>query len=236
VERSDSTLGPILIALAVGAMLVIAFQAATGLDRLSRFWTDPDEISDVMQTTSAIFTDAFIEAGLRPQGLDPDDPLLAQRTIVISEGMNESVARRVVESLLYLDHQDPTQPIDLYIYTTGGWYDSAFAIADTILAIDAPVNTIALGGCYSAGAIVLVAGTGTRSAHPNAILSVHANLDHDSTEYTHERYNEARMEAHFRRFAKLPEAWYPLSGEPEHYYFDPTEAIEIGVIDRIATE
>ena len=235
-NETRSTLGPILIAFAVGALLIIAAQAVSDLAQISAFWTDPHEISDVAQSTASILTDAFIEAGLHPRGLNPDDPLLAERIIVISEGMNESVARRVIESLLYLDRLDSTRPIDLYLYTTGGWYDSAFAIADTILAIDAPVNTIALGGCYSAGAIILVAGTGSRSAHPNAILSVHANLDHDDTEYSHERYNEARMEAHFRRFAKLPEAWYPLSGEPEHYYFDPTEAIEIGVIDRIVTK
>ncbi len=222
--------GVVVAALCAGLIFLGAVMAAS-LGRIARYWTDPDELTGMAETATDLLADSLMEAGLRPQGLDPDDPLLQQRQIVVSEGINEGVARRVVESLLYLDAQDEKEPIDLYLSTAGGWLDAAFAIVDTIVAIEAPVNTIALGGCYSAGTVVLVAGTGKRSASPNAVLSVHANLGHSTDPYAYDHHEEARVEAHFRRYAKLPESWYPLSGDSEHYYFNADDAKAMGVID-----
>lgn len=233
-NQSQSILLSIVVACVGASLLLFALGASTSLSRVATFWTDHDQLADVADTVLEIGVDSLVESGVHSQGLDPADPLLEVRKIVISEGINESVALRVVESLLYLDALDPSSPIDLYLHTPGGWADSAFAIADTIRSLSAPVNTIAIGGCYSAGAVILVAGTGTRSATESSILSVHANLDHSDARYDYDRYNEARMEAHFRRYASLPEDWYPLSGEPEQYYVDPAQAIEFGMIDEVA--
>lgn len=235
-NNSTSVLRAVAVATVGVGVVVLALGVSTSLTRLSAFWTDSDELSELAHLSAEILTDSLIAGGLHPQAINPQDPLLSARTIVIAEGMNEGVARRVVESLLYLDSIDKETPIDLYLYTSGGWLDSAFAIVDVMALIEAPVNVIAVGGCYSAGLVVLVAGTGTRSATENTILSVHANMDHDAREFKYDRYNEDRLESHFKKHAALPEAWYPLSGEPEQYYFDPSQAKSFGVIDEVVAK
>lgn len=179
--------------------------------------------------------DRLNESGYDHQPINPDDPLLKRRTILICEGMHERVARRVIERLIYLDAIDPTKPIELRVTTSGGWTDSAFAIVDTMRAIQAPVNVTATGGCYSAGTVILAAGTGTRSATPNTTLSVHVNdfhpnqeddLDFDGRELT-------RFRRIYERYTSIPPDWFDEPGDNQ-YYLDAEEALRLELIDEIA--
>ena len=111
--------------------------------------------------------------------------------------------------------------------------DSAFTIIDAMQLIDAPVNTWAIGGCYSAGALILAAGTGRRYATPNAVLMIHASLDEDTKQsYSYERLALQRYERVWRGARQLPDAWFPMVGG-EEYYLSPQEALEFKMIDEI---
>lgn len=179
--------------------------------------------------------DRLNESGYDRPPIDPDEPLLKRRTILISEGMHERVARHVIERMIYLDAEDPTAPIDLRITTSGGWTDSAFAIVDTMRSLRAPVNVTALGACYSAGTVILAAGTGTRSATPSALLSIHVNdfrtEESDGLDYdTHEL---ARFRNVYQRYTSVPPDWFDEPGDNQ-YYLDAQQALRMELIDEIA--
>jgi ATP-dependent Clp protease protease subunit len=228
----------ILRASALGALLAVLLLALTGLAGLAVFavaaFRDPEWARDVGEAWFQEAADSLTEAGFEAGGVDPDDPLLEERILVITESINERVARRVIESLLYLDRLDGESPITLYIATTGGWVDPAFAIVDAIDSIRAPVDTIAIGGCFSAGSIILAAGTGTRSATPNAILSIHANSAEGEAALSYERISRERFTRHFEQHAALPREWFPLIGD-KSYYLTPEEAVKHRLIDRVAS-
>jgi ATP-dependent Clp protease protease subunit len=129
---------------------------------------------------------------------------------------------------------DDSSPIDLYISTQGGWPDSAFTIVDAIRMIDAPVNTWAMGGCYSAGAVILAAGTGRRYSTDSAIMMLHTNLADSEDPFSYGRLDRARYEDFWREAAELPTRWYPMTGEAL-YYLSPDEALQFGIIDEVLT-
>ncbi len=177
--------------------------------------------------------DTEIEAGFHTTALMADDPLLDSRTIVVTHGINERTAADVIARLLVLDARDPGAPIDLVMSTQGGWVDAAFAIVDVMENLESPVNTRAVGGCYSAGTLIVAAGTGRRIASENALLMVHANLDEPPGDGTWEALEQERYEALWRRVATLPEEWYPMTFD-RTYYLGPEDALRYGLVDEIA--
>ena len=190
------------------------------------------DIAGMAEEVTDLFADSLTEAGFGFSDESLDDPLLAGRRILITEGINERVANAVVRRLFYLDATDPTAPIDLYIATAGGWLDSAFTIVDAMEGIRAPVNTIAIGGCYSAGSVILVSGTGRRVATPNVVISVHANQTAGDRKYSAWKPFRERFERVYREKASVPEEWFPMTGE-KHYYLSPEEALELGLVDEV---
>ncbi len=84
--------------------------------------------------------------------------LLENRTIFISEGINPSVAKRVVSQLLTMDTLGH-DPINLFVNSPGGEVNSGFAIYDTIRFIASPVRIINTGLCASIATIINCAAT-----------------------------------------------------------------------------
>lgn len=217
----------------VAALLAVLVALAVGLTvYLVSLIEDSADVATVTEEATDLLADSLTEAGFGFPGDDLEDPLLDSRRIVITESINERVARSVVRKLFYLDSADPSAPIDLYIATVGGWLDPAFAIVDTMEAIEAPVNTIALGGCHSAGTLILASGTGRRYAAPRSIVSIHANREDGGVLYSHSLADRVRFEEVFREHAELPAHWYPLTSD-RSYYLTPEQALEMGLVDAI---
>lgn len=230
-----ATLSLVLIALSL-AVFAVAFGCmiyyAADIDQMIEE-VEADEAATIEYAVDQL-VDRLNESGYDRQPIDPDDPLLKRRTIVISEGVHERLATRVIERLLYLDAVDPGEPIELRITTSGGWVDSAFAIVDTMRSIESPVNAIALGGCYSAGTVILAGAAGERTATPNALLSIHVNdYWRGGEEYEADTHELARFRRIYLRHTQTPEEWFEEEGE-RHYYFDASRALDMGLIDRIA--
>lgn len=177
--------------------------------------------------------DRLIENGLIKPHIDYDDPVLNEsRTIIITEGINEKTSKEVVSKLLYLNQMNANEPINLIVKTIGGWQDDAFLIVDTMMLIDAPVNTISLGGSHSAGAIILAGGTGIRKASINSLIMIHTLDESWDEDYSYDLVSRNRMESFWRSQGNLPEEFYPMDEEKE-YYLTPEEALKYNLIDEI---
>ena len=103
--------------------------------------------------------------------------LLNDRIVMLNEEVNSASASVIVAQLLYLESQDPTKDISLYINSPGGSVTDGFAIYDTMKYIKCDVSTICMGMAASMGAFLLSAGTkGKRIALPNSTIMIHQPL------------------------------------------------------------
>lgn len=100
-----------------------------------------------------------------------------ERIIFLGQEVTDSLANRIVASMLYLDSDDPSKPIYLYINSPGGSVTAGMAIYDTMQYIKADVVTICVGLAASMGAFLLCAGSpGKRLALPHARIMIHQPL------------------------------------------------------------
>ncbi|MBO4484389.1 MAG: ATP-dependent Clp endopeptidase proteolytic subunit ClpP [Lachnospiraceae bacterium] len=103
--------------------------------------------------------------------------LLKDRIIFLGEEVNEVTASLVVAQLLFLESEDPTKDICLYINSPGGSVTAGMAIYDTMRYIKCDVSTICVGMAASMGAFLLAGGTkGKRLALPNSEIMIHQPL------------------------------------------------------------
>jgi len=101
--------------------------------------------------------------------------LFERRILFLKGGIEDTVADTLVAQLLALD-AERNDDIMLYINSPGGIISGLFAIYDTMQMISAKVNTRCIGMAASAAAVILAAGTGTRSATENARIMIHQPL------------------------------------------------------------
>ena len=100
--------------------------------------------------------------------------LLKERIIFLGEPIEDHIANLVIAQLLFLESEDPTKDISLYVNSPGGVVTSGLAIYDTMQYLKAPVSTICIGQAASMGAVLLAAGTkGKRYALPNSRIMLH---------------------------------------------------------------
>lgn len=103
--------------------------------------------------------------------------LLKERIIFLGEEVNEATASLTVAQLLFLEAEDPSKDIQLYINSPGGSVTAGMAIYDTMRYIKCDVSTICIGMAASMGAFLLAGGTqGKRYALPNAEIMIHQPL------------------------------------------------------------
>ena len=100
--------------------------------------------------------------------------LLKERIIFLGEEVNDTSASIIVAQLLFLEAEDPSKDIHLYINSPGGSVSAGFAIYDTMKYIKCDVTTICIGMAASMGAFLLAGGTkGKRFALPNSEIMIH---------------------------------------------------------------
>lgn len=166
--------------------------------------------------------------------------LLNDRIIMLTEEVNSASASVVVAQLLYLEAQDPTKDIHLYINSPGGSVTDGLAIYDTMNYIKCDVSTICMGMAASMGAFLLSAGAkGKRYALPNADIMIHQPLGGAKGQATD-------MEIHTRHILdirkKLNEILAANTGQPVEVIAKDTDrdnfmtaqqAMEYGLIDKV---
>ncbi len=100
--------------------------------------------------------------------------LLKDNIIFLGTPIDDSVANVVTAQLLFLEAEDPTKDISLYINSPGGSISAGMAIYDTMQFIRPDVTTICIGQAASMAALLLAAGApGKRFALPNSRILIH---------------------------------------------------------------
>jgi len=166
--------------------------------------------------------------------------LLKDRIVFLTGEINGEIADLIVAELLFLEAQDPTQDIYLYINSPGGEVTPGMAIYDTIQYIKSPVATICLGQAASLAAIILAAGTkGKRYALPHSRILIHQPWGGAQGQATDIEI-QAREILRIKKIGS--EILALLTGQPikkiqedteRDFYMSPEEAKEYGLIDQI---
>jgi ATP-dependent Clp protease protease subunit len=100
--------------------------------------------------------------------------LLKDRIIFIGSEIDDAVANAVIAQLLFLDKEDSTKDIDIYINSPGGTVVDGLAIYDTMQLVTPQVSTICVGLAASMAAVLLAGGSaGKRYALPNCKVLIH---------------------------------------------------------------
>lgn len=166
--------------------------------------------------------------------------LLKDRIIMIGDAIDNNTANSVVSQLLFLDAQDSTKDIYLYINSPGGSVTAGLAIYDTMNFIKSDVQTIVLGLSASMGAILSSSGAkGKRFALPNAELMIHQPLGGAQGQATE---IEIAAKNILRTRERLNKILADKTGQPlervqkdtdRDNFMTAEEALEYGLIDEI---
>lgn len=166
--------------------------------------------------------------------------LLKERIIFLGEEVNDATASVIVAELLFLESEDPTKDIHLYINSPGGSVTAGMAIYDTMQYVKCDVSTICIGMAASMGAFLLSGGAkGKRFALPNAEIMIHQPSGGAQGQATDIKIVADRI-IETRR--KLNEILAQNTGKPlevverdteRDHYLTAQEAKEYGLIDAV---
>ena len=114
------------------------------------------------------------QTGKGERSYDIYSRLLKDRIVMLSGEVNDAVAATVVAQLLFLEADDPSKDIYLYINSPGGVVTAGLSMFDTMNYIKPDVCTICIGQAASMGAFLLSAGAkGKRYSLPNSRIMIH---------------------------------------------------------------
>jgi len=114
------------------------------------------------------------QTGKGERSYDIYSRLLLDRIVFISGEVTDEMANAVVAQLLFLQSQDATKRINVYVNSPGGSVTAGLAIYDTMQFVTCPISTFCIGQAASMGAVLLAAGEkGMRHALPNARIMIH---------------------------------------------------------------
>jgi ATP-dependent Clp protease protease subunit len=100
--------------------------------------------------------------------------LLKERIIFLSGPVHDGVSSLIVAQLLFLESENPSKEISMYINSPGGVVTSGLSIYDTMQYIRPKVSTLVVGQAASMGSLLLAAGEkGMRFSLPNSRIMVH---------------------------------------------------------------
>ena len=117
------------------------------------------------------------QSGRGERSYDIYSRLLKDRVIMLSGAIDDNVSSSIVSQLLFLESQDDSKDIYLYINSPGGVITSGMSIYDTMNYIKCDVSTICIGQAASMGSFLLSSGTkGKRLSLPNSRIMIHQPL------------------------------------------------------------
>lgn len=123
---------------------------------------------------SALIPIVVENTGRGERAFDIFSRLLKDRIVMLNGAITDDVAATITAQLLFLEAEDPTAPISMYLNSPGGVVTAGLAIYDTMRYIRPPVATLCLGQAASMGSLLLAAGDkGMRRALPHAKVMLH---------------------------------------------------------------
>ncbi|MCH5462172.1 ATP-dependent Clp protease proteolytic subunit [Lactobacillus sp. LC28-10] len=168
--------------------------------------------------------------------------LLKDRIIMLSGPIEDDMANAIIAQLLFLDAQDSTKDIYLYINSPGGVITSGMAIYDTMNFIQSDVQTIVTGMAASMASVLASSGTkGKRFALPHSQVLIHQPSGGAQGQQTE---IEIAAEEILKARKMINQILSDNSGQPiervntdteRDHYLTAQEAVDYGLIDSIMT-
>ncbi|MFM7543054.1 MAG: ATP-dependent Clp endopeptidase proteolytic subunit ClpP [Ignavibacteria bacterium] len=166
--------------------------------------------------------------------------LLKDRIIFIGTPIDDHVASLTVAQLLFLESEDPTKDINIYINSPGGSVTAGMAIYDTMQFVRPDISTICVGMAASMAQVLLCAGTaGKRFALPNSRIMMHQPLGGTQGQATD-------IEIYTKEMLRIREMLYAiickhtgkdtktiLKDADRDNYMSAQQAADYGIIDKI---
>lgn len=179
-------------------------------------------------------------SGVAERSFDIFSRLLRDRIIILGEEITAVTANLIVAQLLFLESEDPTKDISLYINSPGGSVTAGLAIYDTIQYIKSDVQTICLGQAASMGALLLAAGSpGKRYILPSARVMIHqpwggvTGQVSDIAIHTRELLRIKKLSIDYFAYHTGQDAKTIANDLERDFFFDAKEAVEYGLADHI---
>ncbi len=128
-----------------------------------------------MEKHSQILVPIVVEkSGHGERAYDIYSRLLKERIVFIGTAIDDNVANVIIAQLLFLQSEDATKDISVYVNSPGGSVTAGLAIYDTMQFLKPNIRTYCMGQAASMGAVLLTAGTkGKRYALPYARIMIH---------------------------------------------------------------
>jgi ATP-dependent Clp protease protease subunit len=166
--------------------------------------------------------------------------LLRDRIIMLEGPIGENTASVLCAQLLFLESQEASKDITLYINSPGGLVTAGMAIYDTMQYVRSDIQTIVVGQACSMGSLLASAGTkGKRLMLPHARHMIHQPLGGASGQATDV---EIRANELLRWKKELTEIYQQTTGRDletlkadmeRDKFMTPEEAVAYGLADRI---
>ncbi len=135
-------------------------------DAQGQFTTDP--------VTGALVPMVVEQTSRGERSFDIFSRLLRERIVFVTGQVEDNMASLIVAQLLFLESENPSKDISMYINSPGGVVTAGLAIYDTMQYIRPRVSTVCIGQAASMGSFLLAAGEpGMRIALPSARIMVH---------------------------------------------------------------
>lgn len=178
------------------------------------------------------------ERQLKATAVDVFSRLMMDRIIFLGDTIDEQVGNTITAQLLWLNAQDDTKPIQMYINSPGGYVKDGLMIYDTMRSIKAPVHTICTGQAASMAAVIL-AGGDLRSALPNSEIMIHQPMGGAYGQSTEVMIAAKWMEKIHNKLAKIladhtGKTIKQITRDIDRdNWMDPEEALKYGLIDEV---
>lgn len=140
--------------------------SSTAFGTQGQLTTDPE--------TGALVPVVVEQTSRGERSFDIFSRLLRERIVFVTGQVEDNMASLIVAQLLFLESENPSKDISMYINSPGGVVTAGMAIHDTMQYIRPRVSTVCVGQAASMGSFLLAAGEpGMRIALPNARIMVH---------------------------------------------------------------
>jgi len=168
--------------------------------------------------------------------------LLKDRIIFLGSPIDDQVANAVVAQLLFLEKENSTKDVIMYIQSPGGVINSGLAIIDTMNYIKPDVVTVAIGSAASMGTMILTSGAkGKRFALENTTVHMHQPLGGAEGQASDIAITAKEI---LRKKDLLRDMIIKATGQSKEkvekdmdrdYFMNAKEAVEYGLIDKVLT-
>jgi len=174
------------------------------------------------------------------RSMDLYSRLLDERIVLLTEPIDSIIAGIVVAQLLYLQSEDATKDITMYINSPGGSITAMWSIIDTMNLVKPDVSTVCVGMAASAASVILAAGAkGKRYILPHAEVMIHQPLGGAQGQASDIEITAKHI---LKTKAILQKYMAELTGQSvkkiekdmdRDFFMDAQEAVNYGIVDKI---